>query len=46
MHSLGDLDIQDNPLTEEVQDALDKVELISISTGVSDPKGKELDELE
>ena len=46
MSSLGDLDIQDNPLSDETQTALDKVEIINISTGVSDPKGRELEELE
>lgn len=46
MSSLETLDMQDNPLTDEAQVALHSMELVSIHTGISDPKGRELEELE
>ena len=46
MSSIKELDLQDNPLTEEIQSRLRDIDRCTIHIGDSDPIGKELEELE
>ncbi|XP_045214384.2 leucine-rich repeat-containing protein 20-like [Mercenaria mercenaria] len=46
MASLRELDLQDNPLPEELQQQLKDIDMFTVHIGASDPIGKELEEVE
>ena len=46
MLTLTEVDLQDNPLTTEVEEKLKDIDVFTILVGDSDPIGKQLDNVE